>query len=148
MPFLHSTVFQTWKTTFQLFQADSFTHKRLKFESLLLCALESSAIILRDQISPPQIILLDSTAVSSWKAWECNFMLQNLQRRVKRKTTHLQYGNQAAETTVSKPCYNSYICFRLFWHILLTPTLCWSMQFEEDCSYTPPNPQRGYYNPF
>lgn len=85
MLFLYSTAFQTWKTS-QLLQADLFTQKRLKFKSLLLCTtLEGLAIILREQISPPQIKLLDSTAGSSRKARKWSFMLHHLQRKVKCK---------------------------------------------------------------
>lgn len=58
MPFLYSTIFQTWNTTFQLSWADSFTHGKLRSKSLLLCTLESLIAVLREQRNPPPFIVL------------------------------------------------------------------------------------------
>lgn len=147
MLFLYSTVFQTWKTTFQLYQADSFTQTEVQISTILHFAKFSNYFEGADKPLHKSyyLILLQSAPERHENGISCS---NTCKGELSGKLTHLQYGNQAAETTVSKPCHNSYICLRLFWHILLTPTLCWSMQFEEDWSYTPPNPQKGYYNPF
>lgn len=101
------------KTTFQLFRADSFIHKRLKSKSLLLWKVQqlfggSSEALHKSYYSIP----LQQAPERQDNRASCFITCKE---GLSGKPTHLQYGNKAVETIVSKPCHNSaYICFRLF----------------------------------